>query len=289
MKKATTYEEQLARLKSRGMIIDIGDDIALSKLSDIGYYRLGFFFFPFETTYPNLHNRTHKFKDESKISHVLELHSFDSDLRSMLLFYLNRIEINFRTKLIYECSHFYIDDPLWYINDKYVYINIVEEIKKEYDKKIRKFGVIKCHHKQHVGVYAPAWKTLEFITFGKALDLYSNLTDNELKNRISKLFGINSFSVLENYFTLFVSIRNICAHNNTLFDYNLPKSIKSGPALKATPTNCFKLNSVFLAIEYILSQISNECAVNFNEEIEGLFETYKSVPIIVELVANKIK
>ena len=40
-KKATTVDEQIDKLKSRGMIIDDNDKVR-ENLLDIGYYRLGF-------------------------------------------------------------------------------------------------------------------------------------------------------------------------------------------------------------------------------------------------------
>ena len=51
IKKATTIDEQIAKLLSRGMVID---DVEKAKenLLDIGYFRLGFYWFPFEKTYP---------------------------------------------------------------------------------------------------------------------------------------------------------------------------------------------------------------------------------------------
>ena len=50
--KATTVEKQINLLKDRGMTIT---DIEKAKevLLDIGYYRLGFYWFPYEITYPN--------------------------------------------------------------------------------------------------------------------------------------------------------------------------------------------------------------------------------------------
>lgn len=45
--RATTIEEQIALLESRGMKID-DKDKAQENLLDIGYYRLGFYWFPFE-------------------------------------------------------------------------------------------------------------------------------------------------------------------------------------------------------------------------------------------------
>ena len=59
MKVAATIEEQIDQLKSRGIIISDGGK-AKEILSDIGYYRLGFYLFPFEESYPDLSKRTHK-------------------------------------------------------------------------------------------------------------------------------------------------------------------------------------------------------------------------------------
>ena len=47
--KATIVEEQIALLESRGMKIE-DKDKAKENLLDIGYYRLGFYWFPFEKT-----------------------------------------------------------------------------------------------------------------------------------------------------------------------------------------------------------------------------------------------
>jgi abortive infection bacteriophage resistance protein len=60
MKQATTIEEQIALLKNRGMIIG-NEDKAKEILMDIGYYRLGFYWFPFEKTYPAKIEPAHMF------------------------------------------------------------------------------------------------------------------------------------------------------------------------------------------------------------------------------------
>lgn len=52
-KHATTYDDQIHLLRSRGLVI-ANEDKARECLSDIGYYRLGFYIFPFEVTYPTL-------------------------------------------------------------------------------------------------------------------------------------------------------------------------------------------------------------------------------------------
>ena len=45
-KEAINIDEQISLLRQRGMIID-NEDKAKEVLSDVGYYRLGFYWFPF--------------------------------------------------------------------------------------------------------------------------------------------------------------------------------------------------------------------------------------------------
>lgn len=62
---ATNIDEQIALLEQRGMSI-ADKEKARECLLDIGYFRLGFYWFPFEKTYPRKTNRTHEFKFPKK-------------------------------------------------------------------------------------------------------------------------------------------------------------------------------------------------------------------------------
>ena len=61
MKKAYTIDQQIARLKSNGMAFD-DEEKAKEILLDVGYYRLGFYSFPYEIKFPCLEHRNHKTK-----------------------------------------------------------------------------------------------------------------------------------------------------------------------------------------------------------------------------------
>lgn len=175
--KATTIEEQLKKLQGRGM--DIGDEVkARSILMDIGYYRLGFYSYPFELTYPEKGaRRRHKFKVGTRMCDVVDLYYFDFDLRTRLFAAISRIEINFRTKLIYELSLANKADNIWFVNPAVVskvYADSFQE--RSYKAIYEQQDVIKRHVKKYHPdykfkdkkpiPYAPAWKTLEFMTFG---------------------------------------------------------------------------------------------------------------------------
>lgn len=109
-KQAMTLRSQVNLLRNRGMIIT--DEIkAQEVLLDVGYYRLGFYWFQFEKSYPAKHNRTHEFVAGTNFDDAVKLYYFDYKLRSILLYYINRIEINFRNFLTYTLSNNYVDNP----------------------------------------------------------------------------------------------------------------------------------------------------------------------------------
>lgn len=83
-KFATDIDEQIAKLESRGMTID-DKEKAKECLLDIGYFRLGFYWFPFEKSYPRKVNRTHEFKEGTSFDYAIRLYYFDYDLRNILL------------------------------------------------------------------------------------------------------------------------------------------------------------------------------------------------------------
>lgn len=91
MKKAYTIDQQIARLKSNGMAFD-DEEKAKEILLDVGYYRLGFYSFPYEIKFPCLEHRDHKLKPGTTFKSVYDLYEFDTRLRRLLLNALDRIE-----------------------------------------------------------------------------------------------------------------------------------------------------------------------------------------------------
>lgn len=271
IKQATTVEEQLEILGKRGVIID-NREKATENLLDIGYFRLGFYCFPFEQTHPTKTNRTHQYKEGTRFDQLVKLYYFDVDLRNLLNKYLFRIEINFRTYLIYTVSNKYINSPTWFVDPSIVnnnYVNTFET--KIYTAQFKKNSVIKYHHQNHINDrYAPAWKTLEFMTLGNILVLYKELKDRTLQYEIAKYYGFKSINTFLNYMEVLRNIRNTCAHNAALFDISLPLSIANGPAGKME-SDKNKLSGAIKVLSYMVSRVSTNRESDFNAEVSTLF------------------
>ena len=287
-KKATNIDEQIALLRSRGMSID---DEGKSKeiLLDIGYYRLGFYCFPFEKSYPQKQNRTHEYRDETKFIDVVDLYYFDFELRSILLKYLSRIEINFRTHVTYIVSNHFPDSETWFIDENVVNNKYIAEFNsKVYSDNFKKNSFIKLHHTNHPkDKYAPVWKTVELMTFGSVIKLYEAVNDVSIKQEIAKAYGVNKLSIFINYMNTLCTIRNICAHGSVTYDLNLSKSISSGPALIVGQGNeRNNLYGVIRVIVFILDTISGNKKNDFVNDIERLMDNYMSNETLCNIIEN---
>ena len=270
-KTATSVDQQLSTLELRGLRIN---DFEKAKeiLHDIGYYRLGFYLFPFEKTYPELNNRTHEYKEGSTFEDAVSLYYFDFDLRLIITRYLNRIEIAFRTEVIYYLSNKYKDNVIWFADKSIMNRQYVDDFKKKiYTNDFRKNPVIRRHHQKHPNDrFAPAWKTLEFMTFGAVLKLYEQLKVKDDRIYIAQKFGIRQVVTFGSYMHTIRQVRNICAHGLLLYDLRLPQAIRRGPAAY-DPTERNNIIGSFRVIKYVMEQISTNRANDMSREIKTLY------------------
>lgn len=271
-KSATTIDQQLELLKSRGLTVK-NEDKAREILLDIGYYRLGFYLFPFEKSYPELRNRTHEYVNGASFEDAVNLYYFDFDLRLLLMRYLNRIEIAFRTSLIYHLSNKYNNNAVWFASPFVVtrpYANDFEN--KVYTTDFKRNPVIRRHHQNNPNDrFAPAWKTLEFMTFGAVMKLYEQLKERNDKIFIAHEFGIRQIVTFESYRHTIRQVRNACAHGLALYDMRLTQRIKRGPA-QQTSQESGNIMGALRVIEYIMKQVSSNRAAELRTSIISLYD-----------------
>lgn len=272
-KKATTVEEQIKKLLSRGMIIE-DEDKAKENLLDIGYYRLGFYWFPFEKTYPRKVKRNHEYKEGTKFDYAIRLYYFDFDLRNLFLRYISRIEINFRTTLIYYVSNKYKNDPFWYINSNVVKKNFIESnVFQGALNEANSESVVKDDMKLYGRPFAPAWKVIEYMSFGVTISLFDNLIDGGLKKEISMVYGMDSSSQFSNYINTVRRLRNYCAHGKVLYDMKLPVAISSGP-MGNLGNRKTMLSGAYIVFKYLLGYVSKN---RVDEMKSGLISAFDRV------------
>ncbi len=278
-KRAKSLEQQIDTLRRHGVVIE-DEQKAQEYLSDIGYYRIGFYLHPFEVTYPFLDSRrSHKVQPNTYIEDIVALYYFDFDLRNILNRYLSRIEVAVRTALLHELSNKYIHNPTWFVDPEVVKTDFIASFPEVAYKSIRKNDVIKRHHKKYLGAYAPAWKTMEYMTLGNLETLYDSLILDKDKKLVSNRFGEPATATFKSYLSAIRELRNACAHGKIIFDLRLYNGIRSGKAGKFSSTNRHSVREALKVVDYMLGNISQNRVKDMWQDIkEAAMRLYERKP-----------
>lgn len=219
LKKPLTFEEQIEKLKSHGLIIP-DDDKAKKILCKINYYRF--------TGYA-LQFRKSKFNSDYvngiTFDRVYKLCMLDEILRNVLRKYIEKVEVYYKTQIAYgftlsKCNvspyNQHYDASNFY--NKTGYREILDRFAKERD--YYKDSLIVKHHKDKYGSKMPLWVIVELMSFSNVSKLYSSMYFSE-KDIIAKAVGTGRETLVNNLHCLSV-LRNKCAHAariyNTIFN-----------------------------------------------------------------------
>lgn len=156
--KVYSIKDQIARFQERGLDLSCYDESKLKEiLLDIGYYRLGYYSYYFKD------HKSEDYVPNIKISDIVNIYYLDLDLKYILLKYINRIEINFRTKVIYYVSMKYKDNSLWYVDSSIMDPkHVIGFSKKIYTDDFKQNNItLKKHHEKYPNEkFAPCWKVV---------------------------------------------------------------------------------------------------------------------------------
>ena len=227
-----TIEEQINILKSRGLVIE-NEQYAKDILLRYNYYKI------INGTYKFLIDKeTNMYKKGTKFNDLVDLHEFDKELKKILISTMLEIERISRSIISYKFVEKY-PQPGAYLNPKnydskdieYVNINI-----ERMQESIQKFEEEKNYNrsiKYYLSKYnsVPFWFIVNFMTFGNIINIYDTF-DYSLKEKIADEFqkfveenieknidGHLTPSQLESFLKNAKDIRNICAHDNLILDF----------------------------------------------------------------------
>lgn len=271
---------QIARLKNRGLII-ADEGKAAELLSSISYYRLAGYWWPMQAD-----KTLHTFKPNSTFANVVAIYNFDRELRILLFDVIERIEIGFRTKIIYHLSH---EINPWWFEDSAYFKNAVEhtETLLAIDRELKqtKEVFIKEHYKKYHtdSRRPPSWKTLEVASLGNISKLYGNLLPTiKSKDAIAAELGTVNHTFLPSWLQSITQIRNICAHHGRLWNKNLPGRPKLLPKPPSAwisdvpPVNEHHMLYVHLCcMKYLLNHIHREN--HFTQRLVALLNKYPNI------------
>ncbi|HEY0048118.1 MAG TPA: Abi family protein, partial [Pyrinomonadaceae bacterium] len=212
-KPPLNLDGQIALLRSRGLLVSDVDK-AKNYLSNISYYRLSAYMLPLKE--PGSDN----FLPDTDFQDVLNLYLFDREFRILVFDAIERLEIAFRTQIIYHPSlvggAFWFEDGT-YFDDPY---RQADHLQKIDDEVYRATEVFKDHFFSKYDEHArmPAWMTFEVVSLGLLSKIYRNLKMSSAKKDISKHFGLPQPYILESWMQSITYVRNVCAHHSRLWN-----------------------------------------------------------------------
>ncbi|CAM4328610.1 Abi family protein [Gillisia limnaea] len=281
---ATSIENQIKKLRERGMVLDIEEDKIIEILLDIGYYRLGFYWHPFEI------DADHNFAEGTKLSTVIDLYYLDVDLRYLLIKYINRLELNFRTNLIYWASMRYDPNAIWYTDPTIMEQEYLKDIKSHYNKNFKKKNIqISKHHAKYPDDrYAPCWKTFEYYTFGSIVKVYEHIIDQDVRKEICLQYAIKKPERLQNFLDTLVFVRNSCAHSGVIFDLHIDEGVSGVPGVKFNNDYSHSLDSAIKALLYLMDNISSNRKNELEKKLVKLLDKFADNGVIKDIVEKKL-
>ena len=214
--------EQINILKSRGLIIndvDITKDILLREN----------YFFVNGYRHPFLENEN-KYKKGTTFEEVYSLFLFDRSLRNIIFKYLLIVENNIKSILSYQLSKKYGYRESDYLKTKTFdnkpnKLRQIEDLINKMKRQVRINGFQHSatrHYMYNYG-YVPLWILVKVLSFGIVSEMYSILKIED-RIEIAKNFNVSAED-LSIYLPLLSNYRNLCAHEDILYENKTQRMI----------------------------------------------------------------
>lgn len=226
MKDFFTYEQQIEKLKSDGLLID-DENKAIEELKLEGYYNI-------INGYSPLFKKDTHFIKGTTFDHINKLFDFDKALRSIVYKYTSTIERNIKAILAHEFSRIHGVDEKLYLKPESFTSNasavtnvtrLINECKQTIsdalNKNSNKYREYIEHNFTKHG-HVPFWVLIRAISFGTTSIFYKNMIEQE-KDVIAQNYSLTA-TQLANMLEVVVSFRNIVAHGERTFCARLPKT-----------------------------------------------------------------
>ena len=218
-KQFLTYDEQITFLEEKKGLIISDKEYARRTLLKIGY-------FPLINGYKEIFKESNndQFQRGTTFEDIYELYNFDNDLRNIFLKYILVAERNIKSSLSYHFCNEYGDLQSDYLNvNNYDYIgkkkNVINKMLKIMSGQLRHDSdYVYIRHYMSIYQYVPLWVLMNVLTIGQLSKIYAS-QKGRIQIKICQDFGPLKVNELGKMLAVMTKFRNVCAHNDRLFDF----------------------------------------------------------------------
>lgn len=217
-------DEQLEILKSKGLVVNDVD-----KAKDILFRENYFFLSGYRHLYMKKYNDNY-FIEGTTFEELYAVFVFDRKIRNIMFQYILIVENNIKSIISYHLSKKYGFKEKDYLNPtNFTQDNL--KVRQVYDVLNKMKRQIRVNGRQHSATmhyldnygYIPMWILVKVLSFGLVSELY-NILKVEDGKAIADEYGLN-VETLSTYLTILSNFRNLCAHEDILYDHRTQKEI----------------------------------------------------------------
>lgn len=225
-KEFKTLDEQLGIFKSKGLTINDEDEARNILLKE------NYFFINGYRRVLMVSSKEKKFVKGATFDELYAIFMFDRELRNILFKNLLIVENNIKSIISYKLSVKYGYKEKNYLKesnfttdnkDKRRVSDVINKMKRQIRVNSQNHSAT-LHYVTNYG-YIPLWVLVKVLSFGLINELYGILKPEDQKE-IADLYGIE-MEDMEVYLSLLANYRNLCAHEDIVFDHRTQKYISN--------------------------------------------------------------
>ena len=247
-------------------------NVAARKIELIGYERLRIYFLSRRQSAVS----GRPFHPNTSYKHIIRLYECDVLLRDACFSAVGQFEILLRNAISENLSHShgshpYFDstafrDPAASLNSITTLVNVYQKSKDRRAKHYR--------DTYNPPALPPIWTMKEFLTFGAASRILQNLS-GPLRTAVAASFGVGKDTIFENWVECFVDLRNICAHQDRLFNRSFQKQPSTLSSATIPIASRKKLKAVLECLDYALDR--RGVKVNITAKVQAILNRYPEI------------
>lgn len=225
-KEFKTLDEQLGIFKSKGLTINDEEEARNILLKE------NYFFINGYRRVLMVSSKEKKFVKGATFDELYSIFMFDREFRNILFKNLLIIENNIKSIISYKLSVKYGYKEKNYLKesnfttdnkDKRRVSDVINKMKRQIRVNSQNHSAT-LHYITNYG-YIPLWVLVKVLSFGLINELYGILKPEDQKE-IADLYGIE-MEDMEVYLSLLANYRNLCAHEDIVFDHRTQKYISN--------------------------------------------------------------
>ena len=287
-KKFKTLQEQVDILESKGLLIEDRDECIDILLRENYFFINGYRHLLMKSP------QDRNFVVGSTFRELYSIFLFDRYLRNIIFKNLLIVENNMKSIISYQLSKKYGYREKDYLNAKN-FTNDPDKSRRVKDLINKMKRQIRVNGQQHTATmhyitnygYIPLWVLVKLLSFGVISDLFTVLKPED-KVGIADIYDVE-VSQLEDFLPILANYRNLCAHEDILYDHRTDKSIDNNiyheklGILQMDDEYIYGKNDIFavvIILKYLLTDAEFRLMTReIDYEIGKLSGVIKSIPL----------